>query len=92
MLYGVSAMGRQLSSYTYNRVSKAIEPVALADSASIIIDTAPIERWDTNITQEEGCTIFVAIVEEIKQMVFDLWCVLIYSSIQPFSQTLPEML
>ncbi|KAF8804186.1 hypothetical protein BYT27DRAFT_7108114, partial [Phlegmacium glaucopus] len=85
-LYGVSAMGRQLSYYTYKRASGAVEPAALADSIDVIIDTAPIERqamnpWDTNIMQEEGRTRFVAIVEEIKQMVLDLWCMLIYSCI-----------
>jgi len=77
-LYGVSAIGRQLSYYTYERASGAVEPFALADSTNAIIDTAPIERWGTNIMQEEGRTKFVAIVEEIKQMVLDLWCVLIF--------------
>jgi hypothetical protein len=52
-LYGVSAIGRQRSYYTYERASGAVEPVALADSTNVIIDTAPVERWDTNIMQEE---------------------------------------
>jgi hypothetical protein len=29
-----------------------------------------------NVMQEEGRTKFLAIVEEIKRMVLDLWCVL----------------
>lgn len=77
-LYGVSAIGRQLSYHTYERASGAVDPVVLADSTNVIADTAPIERWDTDIMQEEGCTKFVAIVEEIKKMVLDLWCVLIF--------------
>jgi hypothetical protein len=77
-LYGVSAIGRQLSYYTYEWASGAVDPIALADSINVIVDTAPIERWDTNIMQEEGRTKFVAIVEEIKQMVLDLLCVLIF--------------
>jgi hypothetical protein len=68
-LYGVSAMGRQLSYYTYERASGAVEPTALAESASFIMDTAPIGRWNTNIMQEEGRAKFLAVVEEIKQMV-----------------------
>ncbi|KAH8983293.1 hypothetical protein EDB92DRAFT_2106353 [Lactarius akahatsu] len=72
-LYGVSAIGRQLSYYTYERAGGTIEPVALADSTSSIVDTAPIERWNTNIMQEEGRARFLAVVEEIKQMVRNLW-------------------
>ena len=72
-LYGVSAIGRQLSYYTYERDSGTIEPVALADSISSIVDTAPIGRWNTNIMQEQGRAKFLAVVEEIKQMVHDLW-------------------
>ena len=82
-LYGVSAIGRQLSYYTYERASGAVEPVALADSISSVVDTAPIWRWNTNIMQEEGCARFLAVVEEIKQMVRDLWYGSMYSIVQP---------
>jgi hypothetical protein len=71
-LYGVSAIGRQLSYYIYERASGNVEPVALADSPSAVVDTAPIERWDTNIMEEEGRVKFLAVVEEIKQMVATL--------------------
>ncbi|KAF8339902.1 uncharacterized protein EI90DRAFT_3117677 [Cantharellus anzutake] len=67
-LYGVSAIGRQLSYYTYDRAGRTVEPVAIADSATVIVDTAPVERWDTNIMEEEGHNKFVTIVEEIKQI------------------------
>lgn len=58
-LYGVSAVGRQLSFYTYDRASRTVEPGPLA----------PIERWNTNIMEEVGRAKFLAVVEEIKQMV-----------------------
>lgn len=48
-LYGVSAIGRQLSYYTHERASGAVEPIALEDPTSFIVDTAPIGRWNTNI-------------------------------------------
>jgi len=70
-LYGVSAIGRQLSYYTYERASGAVEPIALADSTTLVVDTAPIGRWNTNI-MEEGRGKFLAVVEEIKQMVANL--------------------
>jgi hypothetical protein len=68
-LYGVSAIGRQLSYYTYERASGTVEPIALADSTTLVVDTAPIGRWNTNIMEEEGRAKFLAVVEEIKQMV-----------------------
>ncbi|KAF8462666.1 hypothetical protein JB92DRAFT_3068178 [Gautieria morchelliformis] len=74
-LYGVSAIGRQLSYYTYERASGTVEPIALADSISSVVDTAPIGRWNTNIMQEEGHAKFLAVVEEIKQMrCCDVFC------------------
>ncbi|KAM6501969.1 hypothetical protein JOM56_001946 [Amanita muscaria] len=54
-LYGISAIG-------------AVEPAALPADPNRVIDTAPVERW-ANIMQEEGRTKFLAMVEEIKQMV-----------------------
>ncbi|KAI0247762.1 hypothetical protein BJV78DRAFT_890337 [Lactifluus subvellereus] len=75
-LYGISAIGRQLSYYTYDKASGVVEPPPLPDNPYVVLDTAPIERWDTNIMQEEGRTKFLAMVEEIKQMVRDLWYVL----------------
>ncbi|KAF8522059.1 hypothetical protein JB92DRAFT_3110860 [Gautieria morchelliformis] len=70
-IYGVSAMGKQLSYYAYEKASNTVDPVALPDSTPFVIDTAPIERWGTNIMQDEGRDKFLAVVEEIKQMVKD---------------------
>ncbi|KAF8508541.1 hypothetical protein JB92DRAFT_2652209, partial [Gautieria morchelliformis] len=66
-IYGVSAMGKQLSYYAYEKASNTVDPVALPDSTPFVIDTAPIERWGTNIMQDEGRDKFLAVVEEIKQ-------------------------
>jgi hypothetical protein len=43
-LYGVSAIGRQLSYYEYKKASGRIAPGALPDSIAIVMDTAPLER------------------------------------------------
>jgi len=83
-LYGVSAIGRQLSYYTYERASGAVEPIALADSNTVVVDTAPIGRWNTNIMEEEGRGKFLAVVEEIKQMVVNLGTRLYCCSTSPY--------
>ncbi|KIL65916.1 hypothetical protein M378DRAFT_161560, partial [Amanita muscaria Koide BX008] len=54
--------------------------------------TAPVERWDTNIMEEEGHTKFRAMLEDIKQMIRDLWCVLVYSDSQSLPHALLEIL
>jgi len=74
-LYGISAIGRQLSYYEYHKASGRITPDALPDSSAIVMDTAPIERWDTNIMEPEGYDKFMRIVEEVKLMTFALWWV-----------------
>ena len=77
----VSAIGRQLSYYTYERATGAVEPIVLADSISFVVDTALIERWNTNIL-EEGSAKFLAVVQEIKQMVAILGtglCILLFN-------------
>ncbi|KAH9022710.1 hypothetical protein EDB84DRAFT_1245638, partial [Lactarius hengduanensis] len=67
--YGVNrAIGRRLSYYTYERATGAVEPAALADSTSSVVDTASIERWYSNIMQEEGRARFLAAIKEIRQM------------------------
>ncbi|KAH9015921.1 hypothetical protein EDB85DRAFT_1821785, partial [Lactarius pseudohatsudake] len=72
--YGVNhaiGLGRRLSYYTYERATGAVEPAALADSTSSVVDTASIERWYSNIMQEEGRARFLAAMKEIRQMVRD---------------------
>lgn len=91
-LYGISAIGRHLSYFIYDRATGVVEPAALPDHPSVVLDTAPVERWDTNIMHEEGRTKFLAMVEEIKQMVHDLWYVLVYPGIQRLPHALPEIL
>ena len=72
-LYGISAIGRQLSYYEYNKASGRIIPDALPDSSTIVVNMAPVERWDTNIMEPEGYDKFVRIIEEVKRMTFALW-------------------
>jgi len=53
-LYGISAIGRQLSYYEFDKAVGSITPNALPDSSTIMMDTAPMERWSTNIMEPEG--------------------------------------
>ena len=46
----------------------------MLDDPSVVLDTAPVGRWDTNIMQEEGRTKFLAMVGEFKQIVRGAIC------------------
>jgi hypothetical protein len=50
-------------------------PNAKPDSCTVVADTAPHERRDTNIMELESDVKFmqVCVIEEIKQLVLDLW-------------------
>jgi hypothetical protein len=61
------AIGRQLSYYTYDKDSGVVDPAAFPGSPDIVLETAPVERWDTNIMQEDGRTKFLVMVEEINR-------------------------
>lgn len=71
-LYGISAIGRQLSYYEFDKAVGSITPDALPDSSTIMMDTAPVERWSTNIMEPEGFDKFMRVVEEVKRMTFAL--------------------
>jgi hypothetical protein len=84
-LYGISAFGRQLSYYTYDRVTGVLEPTIIMDSDVDAIVTAPpsLARCNTNIMEVEGRAKFLAMVDEIKQMVHALGYGSMYFVIHP---------
>ncbi|THU87957.1 hypothetical protein K435DRAFT_730322 [Dendrothele bispora CBS 962.96] len=68
-LYGISAIGRRVYYYAYNKATGAIESAAIHDSSAYVVDTAPTERWDSDIMEEEGRDRFLEVVREIQNMV-----------------------
>ncbi|KAF8517287.1 hypothetical protein BU17DRAFT_50001 [Hysterangium stoloniferum] len=68
-LYGISAIGKSLCYYTYSVPTHTIEPTRILDSCTLLVDTAPIERWDSNIMGEEGHDKFLAMVQDIQSMI-----------------------
>ncbi|KAF8517286.1 hypothetical protein BU17DRAFT_92000 [Hysterangium stoloniferum] len=72
-LYGISAIGKSLCYYTYSVPTHTIEPTRILDSYTLLVDTAPLERWDSNIMEEEGHDRFLAMVQDIKSMINALW-------------------
>ncbi|KAF9067173.1 hypothetical protein BDP27DRAFT_1329419 [Rhodocollybia butyracea] len=72
-LYGISAIGKHICYYTYDKNTRHVGPAEIPNSSLCIFDTVPIERWSSNIMEEEGRTRFLNVVREIQAMVNALW-------------------
>ena len=70
-LYGVSAMGKKICIYSLDLKDERskIQPEQLSDSSNPLFESAPVSRWDLDITTEEGYKTFMKVVDDIKQMV-----------------------
>ena len=79
-LYAISAIGRHLAYYTYENATGLVEPPRIDDSVSVVRDTAPIERWNSNVMGDEGYAKFIWMAEEIRTMTANLWYEFILSS------------
>ncbi|KAF9067170.1 hypothetical protein BDP27DRAFT_1393158 [Rhodocollybia butyracea] len=65
-LYGISAISKHICYYTYDRITHHVEPTEIPNN---FFDIAPIDRWSSNIMEEEGRTRFLNVVQEIQAMV-----------------------
>ncbi|PCH39847.1 hypothetical protein WOLCODRAFT_161917 [Wolfiporia cocos MD-104 SS10] len=66
VLHAVSAMGTRLCFYQKPQVGP-VQPPFIETDPSFESDTAPRERWDCDILEEEGMQRIQAVVEDIKQ-------------------------
>jgi hypothetical protein len=67
-LHGISVMGERLAFYCMDKPMGRVHPDYVAPSKICITDTVPAERWDTDITTEEGYQKFMAVIDDVKEM------------------------
>ncbi len=67
-IHGVSAIGQKLAFYCMDKATGHISPDYVAPSTVPVRDTVPAERWETDITTEEGYGRFLAVINDVKQM------------------------
>ena len=65
-LHGVSAMGQRLAFYHLDKETSRLTPSYIAPSPNT--DAVPVERWDTDITTEDGYQRFMAVINDVKEM------------------------
>jgi len=68
-LHGISAVGKKLAFYCLDKATGHIILDYVAPSTGYITDTVPAERWDTDITTEDGYQRFMAVINDVKEMV-----------------------
>lgn len=54
ILHGVSAIGNKLCFYKYTKVTRVLEPALIPGSITMLIDTAPSNRWDVDLLTPQG--------------------------------------
>ena len=59
-------MGTKLAFYSKHG-NGPVTPPGIVPDPQMVTDTAPIERWDSDILTEEGLQRFMAVVNEIKE-------------------------
>jgi hypothetical protein len=62
----VSAFGTRLSFYSYDKQT-LILPGRVSPHPRMETDTAPLDRWDCDILEDEGAQRFQDLVAEIKR-------------------------
>jgi hypothetical protein len=66
-LNGVSAFGTRLSFYSYDKKRTLVLPGRISPHPRMETDTAPLDRWDCDILEDEGARRFQDLVAEIKR-------------------------
>ena len=69
ILHGISAFGTRLSFYEYDSATCVLQPEPeQAQHPSILVDVAPITRWDYDVLQQEGANRLRDVVNKVKEM------------------------
>lgn len=67
-IHGVSALGQKLCFYCYDKHTQTLTPQRIPRHPDIVTNTAPADRWDTDIITDEGFDRFMDIVEHVKTL------------------------
>ena len=66
---GISAFGHTICKYELNKEDNFVTPEAIPDSIKYIVDVAPRERWDLDLTTDVGGDRILAIFEQVKSRI-----------------------
>jgi len=69
ILHGISVMGQRLAFYSMDKATGCIEPRYIAMSKDYVTNPISADRWQMDVTTEEGYQRFLAVVNDVKDMV-----------------------
>ena len=67
-LHGVSAIGVRVAFYEYDAATKILDPPLILRDPICVNDTAPAERWNTDVLSEYGFQLMVQVAAHVKEM------------------------
>jgi hypothetical protein len=67
-IHGVSALGPKLCFYCYDKDKETYSPELIIPDPHTLTDTAPADRWETDITTDDGFDTFMALVAHVKTL------------------------
>jgi hypothetical protein len=68
ILHGISVMGRKFAFYSMTKATNDIVPKDIETSQDHATNTIPVDRWQLDITTEEGYQQFMTVVDNVKRM------------------------
>ncbi|KAK2467141.1 hypothetical protein APHAL10511_000690 [Amanita phalloides] len=69
ILHDISAFGTRLSFYEYDSATHVLQPEqVLRSHPSILVDVAPVTRWDCDVLHQEGADRLRNVVNQVKDM------------------------
>jgi hypothetical protein len=69
VLHGISVMGQKFAFYSVSKATNDTVPKSIETSQDYVMNTIPVDRWQSDITTEEGYQQFMTVVDNVKRMV-----------------------
>jgi len=66
ILYAVSAIGTKLCFYRYPKATRHLEPALTPSNTTMVIDKAPVNRWDVDVLTLQGEQRLREVIDHIK--------------------------
>ena len=67
-LHGISALGTKLCFYSLNKSLESLTPLAIPRNETYINDTAPVDRWNSDILTDNGYNRFMGVCDDVKAL------------------------
>lgn len=71
-LHAFSALGSKFAHYKFTSKDMELSPAETPRNACYLTDTAPMNSWDADLLTQDGLSLFMNVVSDVKQMSLQL--------------------